>query len=173
MQLLLPIPSNNFWLKACIFVCITFFSTTVYSQHQKAQGNLEKFPVKESRDAVFEKKKALIGVLEKQEADWNRGDLNAFLSAYWNSDTLVTVNVRGVQYGRDVLDRNMKRSFPDSASMGHLDYEVIHISLIGENDALLTGKWLRKNDKKFRGGYFSILMRKMNNRWIIISEHLG
>ncbi len=124
-------------------------------------------------ELLFEKKKLLIGLLEKQESDWNRADLNSFLQPYWDSDTLVTVNVRGLIYGKANFERQLRRNFPDSASMGHLDYEIIHISLIGENDALLTGKWLRKNDKKFRGGYFTILLRKSGNRWMIISEHMG
>lgn len=156
-----------------IFLVFLCMQTASFAQQNKMQASTGKVSQKESRDEVFEKKKILISVLEKQETDWNRGDMNAFLSAYWHSDTLVTVNVRGVQYGMDGFERYMKRNYPDTASMGHLEYEVFHISLIGENDALLTGKWLRKNNKKFRGGYFSILLRRMHNRWMIISEHLG
>jgi len=172
MRVQMPILVRNFWIPASIYFLL-FFHSALFAQQNKLQTNAEKGPQKEGRDVVFEKKKMLISILEKQEADWNSGNLNAFLSAYWHSDTLVTVNVRGVQYGMDGLERYMKRNFPDSSSMGRLDYDVIHISLIGENDALLTGKWLRKNDKKFRGGYFSILLRRIHNRWIIISEHLG
>lgn len=129
--------------------------------------------VKPSPTILFDKKKLLIGILEKQEADWNKGNLKGFLSAYWNSDTLRSVSVRGLQYGKDRLETYLFKAFPDSALMGILDYDVIHIELIGENDALLTGKWLRKNDKKFRGGYFSILIRKVHGRWQIVAEHFG
>lgn len=115
----------------------------------------------------------LIGILKKQETDWNTGNMKGFLSPYWNSDTLLSVSVRGVQYGKERLERFLMKTFPDSASMGKLDYDIIHIELIGDNDAILTGKWLRKNDKKFRGGYFSILLRKLHGKWLIVSEHFG
>ena len=142
-------------------------------QAQKSAAPSVKTQPKETKDQLFEKKKQVIGVLEKQESDWNQGNLDGFLSAYWNSDTLVTVNVRGLSYGKEVLDRTIRKSFPDSASMGKLEYDVIHVRFIGESDALLTGKWLRKNQKKFRGGYFSILLQRINGRWMIVSEHLG
>ncbi len=140
---------------------------------QAAPPAMEKTNPKDARPQLFEKKKMLISILKKQESDWNNGDLKGFMAAYWNSDTLMTVTIRGVQYGKDRLEKYLNRTFPDSASMGQLQYNVIHIELIGESDALLTGKWLRKNEKKFRGGYFSILLRKLNSRWVIISEHMG
>ena len=158
-----------FWF----FVMIASLACPAYGQSSKVVVNEKKSVAQLPQVRQFDKKKLLIEVLEKQESDWNKGNLTAFLSAYWNSDTLVSVSVRGVQYGRDRLERYLTASFPDSASMGHLDYDVIHIELIGDNDALLTGKWLRKNDKKFRGGYFSILIRKLQNRWQIVSEHFG
>lgn len=133
----------------------------------------EKNQVKAPVNLLFEKKKLLIGILEKQESDWNHGNLKGFLSAYWDSDTLRSVSVRGIYYGKDRLQSYLKSTFPDSASMGNLSYDVVHIELLGDNDALLTGKWLRKNDKKFRGGYFSILLRKLQGRWQIVAEHFG
>jgi hypothetical protein len=133
----------------------------------------EKNQVKPPVNFIFEKKKLLIGILEKQETDWNQGNLKGFLSAYWDSDTLRSVSVRGIYYGKERLQNHLKSTFPDSASMGNLSYDVVHIELIGDNDALLTGKWLRKNDKKFRGGYFSILLRKLQGRWQIVAEHFG
>lgn len=159
-------------------VLLPLFGLFVFSLELNAQTSRPALvsPEKNQRtplSLLHEKKKVLIGVLEKQESDWNRGDLKSFLAAYWNSDTLRSVSVRGLQYGWDRLQGNLSRTFPDSASMGHLDYDVIHIEMIGDNDALLTGKWLRKNDKKFRGGYFSILLRKINGRWLIVAEHFG
>lgn len=122
-------------------------------------------------DPSHEKKKLILAVLKKQQEDWNRGSLNDFLSGYWNSDTLRMVTVRGVNYGFDKLATTYKKLYPDSASMGKLDYDVINVELIGEMDALVTGKWLLKIDKKFKGGYFTFLFRKIKNRWIIVADH--
>lgn len=136
-------------------------------------GSREKEIVRPAPNLLHEKKKMLISILEKQESDWNKGNLKGFLSAYWNSDTLRSLSVRGLQYGYDRLEKKLLKSYPDSASMGHLDYDVIQIELIGEMDAMITGKWLRKNDKKFQGGFFTVLMRKIKGRWLIVSEQLS
>jgi hypothetical protein len=158
------------------FAFFLAFSTSVpvFCQQPKT-GNqaAEKSQLRPSLSLLHEKKKMLIGILEKQEKDWNQGNLKGFISAYWNSDSLMSVSVKGIQYGWDRMDRNLRRSFPDSAAMGHLDYDVVHIEFIGDNDALVTGKWLRKNEKKFRGGYFSILLRKLQGKWQIVAEHFG
>lgn len=110
-------------------------------------------------------------MLKKQQDDWNRGDLQAFLGAYWHSDTLRMVTNRGLTYGFDKISSNYLKNYPDSAAMGRLDYDVIHVELIGENDALVTGKWLLKLDKKFKGGFFTFLFRRMRNRWTIVADH--
>ena len=147
---------------------------SVLAQVGKAPGNSrEKEIARPAPNLAHEKKKMLISILEKQETDWNKGNLKGFLSAYWNSDTLRSLSVRGLQYGYDRLEKKLLKNYPDSVSMGHLDYDVIQIELIGEMDAMITGKWLRKNDKKFQGGFFTVLMRKIKGRWLIVSEQLS
>lgn len=121
--------------------------------------------------AVHEKKKGIVAVLQKQQEDWNTGRMQAFLSAYWRSDTLRLVTNRGVVYGWDKLQAQYRRNFPDTTAMGKLDFDVIHIELIGETDAMVTGKFLHKADKKFRAGYFTFLLRRQKNRWVIVADH--
>ena len=128
-------------------------------------------PVKTASNPFHEKKKAIIAVLQKQQEDWNRGDLKAFMNGYWNSDTLRLVTVRGVNYGWEKMLASYKKTFPDSASMGKLDYDVIHVELICETDVLVTGKWLLNMNKKFKGGYFTFLFRKLKGKWVIVVDH--
>lgn len=128
-------------------------------------------PAKPALNPNHEKKKAIIAVLQKQEKDWNRGNLDDFMSGYWNSDTLRMVTKTGLTYGYQKALANYRKTYPDSASMGQLNYEVVHVELIGETDAMVTGKWLLKIDKKFRGGFFTFLFRKKNGRWQIVADH--
>lgn len=120
---------------------------------------------------AHEKKKLIISVLQKQQDDWNKADLESFMSGYWHSDTLRMVTNRGVTYGWEKTMATMKKTYPDSASMGRLDYDVINVELLGETDALVTGKWLLKIDKKFKGGFFTFLFRKLKGKWVIVADH--
>ena len=163
-------------IQSLVLILLAAFAShfSVLAQVGKASGNSrEKEIARPAPNLAHEKKKMLISILEKQETDWNKGNLKGFLSAYWNSDTLRSLSVRGLQYGYDRLEKKLLKNYPDSVSMGHLDYDVIQIELIGEMDAMITGKWLRKNDKKFQGGFFTVLMRKIKGRWLIVSEQLS
>jgi hypothetical protein len=120
---------------------------------------------------LHERKKLILKVLEKQTEDWNKGNLTEFLDGYWKSDTLRMVTNRGVTYGFEKIAATWKKNFPDSTFMGKLDYDVIHVELIGETDAMVTGKWLLKVEKKFKGGYFTFLIRKLKGRWVIVADH--
>ena len=118
-----------------------------------------------------EKKKLILAVLQKQQEEWNKGNLAGFMACYWNSDTLRFVSNRGVTYGWEKVMANYKKNYSDSSAMGKLDFDVIHVELIGDIDAMVTGKWLLKIDKKFKGGFFTLLFRKLKGKWLIVADH--
>jgi ketosteroid isomerase-like protein len=122
-------------------------------------------------DKSHETKKIILSVLSKQEKEWNAGNIDSFMEGYWNSDTLRMVSNRGVTYGFEKIKANYKKNYPDSVAMGKLDFDIIHVELINENNAMVTGKWLLKIDKKFKGGYFTLLFRKLKNKWLIVADH--
>ncbi|MEK7225544.1 MAG: DUF4440 domain-containing protein, partial [Bacteroidota bacterium] len=43
--------------------------------------------------------KAILKVLDDQNAAWNRGDIDAFMKGYWENDSLMFVGKSGVTYG--------------------------------------------------------------------------
>jgi len=162
------------WLLKSLSVIFLFLSLSAKGQSSGTVILPPSKPKESARPApnpAHEKKKAILAVLQKQVEDWNHHSLEAFLLGYWKSDTLRMVSVRGVTYSWEKMAASIKKNFPDTASMGKLEYDVIHVELIGEVDALVTGKWLRKVDKKFKGGYFTFLFRKLKGKWVIVSDH--
>lgn len=163
---------KSWYCAALSLLLVLLLGPETWGQAEKNIGAKGKdLPAKAAVNSNHEKKKAIIAVLQKQEKDWNRGNLEDFMTGYWNSDTLRMVTKTGLTYGFQKAQANFKKNFPDSASMGQLNYEVVHVELIGENDAMVTGKWLLKIDKKFRGGFFTFLFRKKNGRWQIVADH--
>ena len=158
---------NGFFL----FLVFSVHCQTVKSIPAAAVKNKEQ--IKPLLSSGHEKKKAILAVVQKQQEDWNKKNMSGFLEAYWKSDTLRSVTNRGVVYGWDKISSNHKKNNPDTASMGHLDYDVIHVELISETDALVTGKFLFKINKKFRGGYFTFLFRKLKGKWVVVAEQFS
>ena len=162
------------WLRKNLSLIFFFAGLTVWAQTGKVvlpSTPRPKESTKQAPNPAHEKKKQILAVLRKQQEDWNKGNLDGFMAGYWNSDTLRFVSNRGVTYGWEKVMANYKKNYADSIAMGKLDFDIIHVELIGDLDALVTGKWLLKIDKKFKGGYFTLLFRKLKGKWLIVADH--
>lgn len=114
----------------------------------------------------------LKATLQEQATAWNKGNIDAFMEAYWKSDRLQFIGSKKVTYGwQNTLD-NYKKGYPDKATMGQLTFEVIDIKKLGRKSASLTGKWMLKRDadKGDVGGHFLLLWRKIKGEWVIVAD---
>jgi ketosteroid isomerase-like protein len=109
--------------------------------------------------------------LVQQTAAWNRGDIEGFMNGYWKSDSLMFIGKSGVTYGWTNTLNNYKRGYPDTAAMGKLAFTVIQVKKLSKEYYHVTGKWFLKRSIGDIGGHFTLLFRKINGRWVIISDH--
>lgn len=118
-------------------------------------------------------KLAITQLLIKQQAAWNAGSLEKFMAPYWFSDSLQFIGKKGITYGwQNTLD-NYKKSYPDTTAMGQLTFELNSIDVLSKNSAFVIGKWFLKREKGKGdlGGYFTLLFKKMKNKWVIVADH--
>lgn len=115
---------------------------------------------------------ALKAILKNQQEAWNKGDLDGFMEGYWQSDSLKFIGKNGITYGwKATLDR-YKKGYPDKATMGILQFTILHIDSISKDAILMVGKWyLKRNEKGDVGGHFSLLWRKIKGKWVICADH--
>lgn len=115
---------------------------------------------------------AIKQIMERQTADWNRGDLDGFMVGYWESEELQFVGSKGVTKGyRATLDR-YKRNYPDAASRGTLRFTYLHMEKIGKKAAFVVGKFhLARPNKGDAEGHFTLLWKKINGKWVIVADH--
>jgi hypothetical protein len=56
--------------------------------------------------------------------------------------------------------------------MGQLKFDILSTELLSEGAVLLIGKWhLKREDNEDLGGHFSLNWKKIDNKWLIISDH--
>ncbi len=111
------------------------------------------------------------GVLAQQQDCWNAGDLECFMEGYWKSDQLVFIGSKGVTYGWDQTLENYKKSYPNKAAMGTLTFELIQLEPLSEDFWSVIGKWNLKRQNDNPGGYFTLIFRRLDNEWVIVSDH--
>ena len=114
---------------------------------------------------------AIKSVLAQQVKCWNAADIDCFMEGYWNSEELVFIGSSGPQYGWQTTLDNYKKRYPDKASMGQLNFDIISIDLVGEKHAMVVGKWALKRTIGDVSGHFSLLWQKIDGNWVIIKDH--
>ncbi|NEN25335.1 nuclear transport factor 2 family protein [Cryomorpha ignava] len=109
--------------------------------------------------------------MKAQEAAWNAGDIPGFMAYYKNDPEISFVSSRGVDKGYETILARYLKSYPDKATMGKLEFEILEFIPAGANNAMLIGKWTlyRENDQP--GGYFSLLWENSPKGWKIIIDH--
>ena len=110
-------------------------------------------------------------VLAKQSAAWNRGDIDAFMVGYWENDSLMFIGKSGVTYGYKNTLSNYKKNYPDTTVMGKLTFTLIHVKQLSPEYFHVTGKYYLTRTIGDASGHFTLVFRKINGKWVIISDH--
>jgi ketosteroid isomerase-like protein len=110
-------------------------------------------------------------LLAEQTKEWNNGNIPAFMETYWKSDSLMFVGKTGVTYGWQKTMDNYKKNYPDTAAMGKLNFDLLEIKKLSGTYFFVIGKWHLTRSIGNIGGSFTLLFRKMNNRWVIVADH--
>src|SRR5262249_54543625 len=84
---------------------------------------------------------AIRKILVAQQTAWNQGKLEAFVVGYWQSPELTFSGSDGVQRGYDGVLARYKKSYPDKAAMGQLDFSDLEFHFLGKDVALVLGRW--------------------------------
>jgi ketosteroid isomerase-like protein len=114
---------------------------------------------------------AIRKILDEQTAAWNRGDIDHFMNGYWENDSLMFIGKSGVTYGWNNTLKNYKKGYPDTAAMGKLTFTLIQVKKLSKEYYHITGKWFLKRSIGDIGGHYTLLFRKINGRWVIVSDH--
>jgi hypothetical protein len=110
-------------------------------------------------------------LLQDQQDAWNRGDINAFMEGYWKSPQLVFVGGTGPVYGWKETRDNYHKRYPTKEAMGTLTFEIINMVQADKKVIRVIGSFYLERSIGDAGGYFTLLFKRFNNRWIIISDH--
>lgn len=114
---------------------------------------------------------AIRQLLDQQTAAWNRGDVTNFMQGYWENDSLMFIGKSGVTYGWTNTLNNYKKGYPDAAAMGQLMFTLIQVKRLSKKYYHVTGKWFLKRSIGDVGGHYTLLLEKINGRWVIIADH--
>jgi uncharacterized protein (TIGR02246 family) len=114
---------------------------------------------------------AIRQLLDKQTKAWNQGNLEGFMDGYWEHDSLMFVGKSGVTYGWKNTLNNYKKGYPDTASMGKLHFNILKVSRISPDYFFVAGKWHLARSIGDLQGHYTLVLRRISGKWVIISDH--
>ena len=139
--------------KTALFLCLlfAFFSAFSFSQ---------------SKD-----ESAIRTVLQKQENEWNKGDLEKYMQGYWKNDSVMFIGKSGITCGWQKTLDNYKKGYPDKEAMGKLKFTLLQMKPISKEYYFVIGKWHLQRTIGDLQGVFTLLFKKINGQWLIVADH--
>jgi len=114
---------------------------------------------------------AIRKILDEQTRSWNEGNLEDFMKGYWKSDSLMFIGSKGVTYGFQNTLNNYKTSYSDADKMGKLQFQLLKVQRLSPEYYFVVGRWHLTRNAGNVGGHYDLIFRKINGKWVIISDH--
>jgi ketosteroid isomerase-like protein len=114
---------------------------------------------------------AITALLQAQDAAWNRGDIEGFMSAYEPSEALRFASGGDVTRGWKATLERYRKGYPDSAAMGTLTFSDLEITPMGSDGAVVFGRWRLVREKDSPSGLFTLTLRRGPDGWRILQDH--
>ncbi len=133
------------------------------------------FSCQQQKEEMQHDKAKIISIIKTnlaaQKSAWNAGDITMFMEHYWKSDSMAFMSKSGVRYGwSETLDA-YKSSYPTQKEMGTLGFEVKKLDILSADAAYMLGSWNLERDTLEVGGHFSLIWKKVNGQWVIVTDH--
>ncbi len=114
---------------------------------------------------------AVRAVLDAQRDAWNRGDVDGYMDGYARSKDTVFVSGDNVTRGwQTVLDR-YKKNYNSRAKMGTLTFSDLEITPVGNDAAIVLGRWQLQRATDEPHGRFTLIFRRTRQGWKIVHDH--
>jgi acetyl esterase/lipase len=128
-------------------------------------------PQSDSQKMIPSIEKQISAILSAQSSAWNGGDIDGFMEHYWKSDRLSFSSGGETTRGWVATKSNYKRRYPTLEAMGRVSFSELEVTPIGESVALVLGRWRLQRKRDPVGGNFSLLFRRIDDRWLIVHDH--
>lgn len=115
---------------------------------------------------------AIRAVLATQQAAWNKGDLDTFVTTYKNSPGILFIGSK-VSKGYAAMVARYHEAYPTKEKMGELSFSEVEVQPLGPGFATATGKFHLKRTAAGggdSGGSWMLVLEKTPRGWKIVRD---
>ena len=122
---------------------------------------------------TFSDRTAIKALFDKQEADWNRGDLDTFATCYKNSPEILFVGAKKISRGYAEMLARYHTQYPNREAMGTLKFSDVQVQPLDGHFATATGKFHLARTAAGGGdasGSYMLVLEKTAQGWKIVRD---
>jgi ketosteroid isomerase-like protein len=118
-------------------------------------------------------KEAILALVSRMEAAWNRGDFMGYMEGFANPDVIFVS--RGViqKDWQGTLDHYIRDYGTSEATRGRLRFFDIRIEMLAPDTAQLISRYQLDRPQNPLEGISTRLMRKRGDKWVIALNHVS
>jgi len=118
-------------------------------------------------------KQAILALIARMEAAWNRGDFRGYMEGFANPDVIFVSRGEFQKDWQGTLDHYVRDYGASEATRGRLHFFDIRIEILSPDAAQLISRYRLDRPQDAQDGINTRLMRKRGGRWVIALNHVS
>jgi uncharacterized protein (TIGR02246 family) len=118
-------------------------------------------------------KQAILDVIARMEAAWNRGDFRGYMGGFANPDVVFVSKGRFQQGWQGTLDHYIRDYGGSPERRGKLHFFDIKVEMLAPDAAQLISRYTLERPSGAQDGINTRLMRKRGGKWVIALNHVS
>jgi len=116
---------------------------------------------------------AILRVISRMEAAWNRGDFKGYMAGFKNPDVVFVSGGKFQDGWQGTLDHYVRDYGGSAERRGELHFYDMKVDLLAADAAMLIGKYRLVRGKRVTEGVNTRLFRKFHGKWLITMNHVS
>ncbi len=109
--------------------------------------------------------------LARLQTDWNSGDMEAYLAAYWNDPGLSMMTGGTALRGWQAVAELFRATWTTEPAMGDFSASNVAVGVLDDRTAIASGGFQHVFQHETVEGVFTHVWRRFGDRWLIVHEH--
>jgi ketosteroid isomerase-like protein len=116
---------------------------------------------------------AILDVIGRMEAAWNRGDFRGYMAGFKNPDVVFVSGGKFQAGWQGTLDHYIRDYGGSNERRGKLHFYKMKVDILAPDAAMLVGQYRLERGKRVTEGVNTRLFRKFHGRWLITMNHVS
>ena len=116
---------------------------------------------------------AILNVIARMEAAWNRGDFRGYMAGFRNPDVVFVSGGKFQDGWQGTLDHYVRDYGSSADTRGKLHFYDMKVDLLSGDAAMLVGRYHLERPTRAAEGVNTRLFRKIDGRWLITLNHVS